>query len=114
MVLTNESTRTKIEKHTHDYLGINAINSNLKIKEKCSWACHDNTFFCKENHVKLVSSHFKKIDPIYFGLIGILKGTGKYDWANVLILVILMPLVMYYLIVKSLDMEVEIRAKKRG
>jgi len=65
--------------------------------EKCSWKCHDDTAFCKTNHVKYAKSYFNQIDPIYFGIINSLKSTGDYRGANILFLVLLIPIIIYFL-----------------
>jgi hypothetical protein len=32
--------------------GITVINSSQRTVDKCTWACHNDTEYCKENHVK--------------------------------------------------------------
>ena len=114
MIIVNESVNLKFKENSHNYYGVKAMNSSQKMTGKCSWACHNNTNFCKENHVKFVKNHFELIDPIYFGIINRLRGTGNYALANILILVILMPLLMWFLIVKSLNIQSKINELKRN
>ena len=114
MIIVNELVRTQSRGKSHNYYGVNAINPSQKEIEKCSWACHNDTNFCKKNHVKFVKKHFETIDPIYFGIIKTLRRTGNYAWANTLFLVILMPLVMYWFVINSLDIQSEINQIKKA
>ena len=113
MIMVNEFVRPNIKEKGYKKQGITAINSAKRIKEKCSWICHNDTGYCKENHVKFAKPYFDKIDPIYFGIIHSLKATGDYGLANVIFLVILIPLIMYFLLVKSISMQLEIRKFKK-
>ena len=113
MVMINEFVRISKEKAGDNRQGVIAINSVIKYERKCSWTCHNNTTYCKENHVKFLKPYFEKIDPIYFGIVFILKSTGKYGLANIIFLVILLPLIMYLLLVKSINIQLEIRKIKR-
>jgi hypothetical protein len=78
MILINEFVRINTNEEGFNKQGVIAINSVKKQKEKCSWVCHNDTDYCKKNHVKLVKPYFDKIDPIYFGIIDSLKSTGNY------------------------------------
>ena len=111
---TNEAGYTRQWKGLLDIQGITAINSGKKLKDKCTWICHDETNHCKENHVKLATPYFKKIDPIYFGIIDSLRSTGDYGLANIIFLVIIIPLNMYFSLVKSISLELKIRKLKKG
>ncbi len=112
MVLVNEFTRPRIKENRHNKQGISAINSATKTTTKCSWICHNDTNYCKENHVKILGNYFQYTDPVYFGIIKSLKSTGNYGLANIVFLVILFPLFMYFLLIKSLDLQREIKALK--
>ncbi|MEO0683596.1 MAG: hypothetical protein AAFY76_00765 [Cyanobacteria bacterium J06649_11] len=115
LVSINEITRSSLNTNGHKRGGeIYAINSGGKSYGKCSWACHDHTDFCKKNHISLSESQVKKIDPIYFGIINGLRSTGNYGLANILILVIFIPLLIYYLFVSSILMQVKITELKKG
>lgn len=116
LVLINETTRPTITESPYVHKGTIAINSSIQSTKKCTWTCHNNTVYCKQHHVKLVQSHFKTTDPIYFGLIGILKSTGNYGLANIIILVVISPLFMFYLLTKSLHIQQRINTlrKKNG
>ena len=111
---TNEEGYTKQGKWGLDIEGVTAINTEKKLKDKCTWICHNNTNYCKENHVKLAKPYFDKIDPIYDGIIDSLKSTGDYGLANIIFLVIILPLIMYILLVKSISLEFKIRKLKKG
>ena len=110
---TNEEGYTKQGNWGLPIQGITAINSGKPIKDKCTWMCHNNTNYCKDNHVKLAKPYFDKTDLIYFGIIKSLQRTGGYVSANIIILVIILPLIMYILLVKSISLEFKIRKLKK-
>ena len=111
--MINEFVRLNTIEEGYNKQVVTAINSAKKQKEKYSWICHNNTNYCKENHVKLAKPYFDKIDPIYFGIINSLKSTGNYGLANIIFLVILLPLIMYVLLAKSISMQFKIRKLKK-
>ena len=111
---TKEEGYTKQGKRGLPIQGITAINSAGPDPNKCTWMCHNNTNYCKENHVKLAKPYFDKTDPIYDGTIKSLQSTGSYVSANIIILVIILPLIMYILLVKSISLEFKIRKLKKG
>ena len=113
MILTNEIVRPTIKEKPYSLQGVTAMNSSIQTKDKCTWNCAANTTYCKQNHVKYVKQYFEIIDPIYFGIIRLLAATGNYGLANIIFLVILWPLVMYYLLIKSFDMNARIKELKR-
>ena len=115
MVLVNEMMRPTIKENPYSKGKTIAMNSAIQSKDKCSWVCHNNTSYCKTNHVKYLKPYFENVDLLYFGMIGGLKGTGNYVWANIIFLVLLLPLLMYYLLIRILDMRNEIiTIKKRN
>ncbi len=97
----------------HSGYSISVINSIDKNADKCTWICHDNTRFCKENHVKYLHPFYKYTDTAYFGIINLLQKMGNYRLANVIILIILVPLFIWFFIIKSLNMQDEIRKLER-
>jgi hypothetical protein len=101
MVGMNEIVRTNNESHSYSYNGIKAIHSGEKSLKICSWICHNNTTFCKKYHVKIKHDYLNITDPFYFGIIGLLKGTGSYGLANVLFLVIIFPFAIFYMTVRG-------------
>jgi len=110
MVLINETVKASTDQKGFQRRNSIAINSSLKTKDRCTWNCHSDTNYCKINHVKLSKSFINKIDPIYFGIIKSLKSTGKYRLANIVFLVILIPLILYWLLIKSISMQIRINA----
>jgi hypothetical protein len=114
MIIINELVRINTKEEGFNKQGIMAINTAKQQKDKCSWICHNDTDYCKEHHVKLAKPYFDQIDPIYFGIIASLKSTGNYALANILFLVILLPLMMYGLLVKSIQLQFEIRRFKKS
>ncbi len=109
MIAVNEAIRSTIKEKPFQQKGIIAINSAIKSIEECSWACHNIENYCKENHVKILQNYFEFTDPVYFGVIRFLKSTGKYQTANIIILVVLIPLLMYFLLIKSLSLQRKIK-----
>ncbi len=81
---------------------------NQNDKTKCTWACHNNTTFCKSNHVKVLKPYFKTTDKLYFGLISKLQQTGSYTFANIIVLVIVIPIIIFFLIIRILNIQQEI------
>ena len=101
MVAVNEVYRASIkEKPFSKYPG--AINSGQRIRERCSWVCHEATAYCKENHVKWGRPYFEYTDTMYFGLIRGLRITGGYQAANVFFLVLIVPLLIWIFLVGSI------------
>ncbi len=113
MVLINEFARSNVLEKGFNYYNVTAINSAGKFKKKCSWACHNITNFCKENHVALAKPYFNIIDPLYFGIIKSLKSTGHYGLANLIVFVFLLPLIMYLLLVKVIGIQLQINKLKK-
>ena|SRR5690554_1317898 len=113
MIIINEAYRPTIKETPYSLRGITAINSDVRTPDKCSWAAHSDTAYCKQNHVKLLMNHMDITDKIYFGAIGALHSTGNYGAANVIFLVILFPLTMWYSLVKVIDYTLEIKALKK-
>ena len=109
MIAINEAIRPTITEKPFQEKGIIAINSAIKFTKKCSWACHNIENYCKENHVKTLQNYFEFTDPVYFGVIRFLQSTGKYKVANIIVLVILIPLLMYFLLIKSLSLQSQIK-----
>lgn len=113
MILINEAVRPSIKEPPYQSHGITTINSNLRLQDKCTWVAHNNTNYCKEHHVKFLKPYYIITDPIYFGVISLLRSTGNYGAANIVLLVILFPLIMWYSLVKIIDYWIEIRRLKK-
>ena len=111
--LVNEVVRDRISEHANLIEGVVAINTGEAKKRYCTWACHNNTLFCKRHHVKYVSEFYDSLDPLYFGIINGLKSSGNYKLGNIIILAILIPSIMVLLLVRVIGMEYEIRELKR-
>lgn len=99
MVIVNESARLKQPASTFTIHGQTTINSNIPNPTTCNWTCYQNTAYCKAHHVKFLQPYFTQTDPLYFGLIGQLKSTGNYVYANMFVLVFLFPFIIYLLII---------------
>lgn len=109
MVLINEAVRPNIKEQPYTDHGITAVNSATYLPKKCTWICHNNTTYCKTHHVKYLKPFYSITDLFYFGVIGILASTGNYGAANIIFLVFLFPLTILYFIIKSLNIQDEIR-----
>lgn len=113
LTLINELSRPKSKEKSYITKGIKAINPVIKVSNKCTWACHNNTAYCKQNHVKYLNKYYNYTDYFYFGIINSLHSTGSYRKANVFILVVLIPLLIIMLTVKLLKISEEIKALKK-
>ena len=90
----------------NEFMGTNPKNGN---PNQCTWQCHDDTSFCKTNHVKFLTPYIKTVDPFYFGVINGLKDTGNYVWGNIIFLVVIVPMMIYFLLIRVLDLRLEIK-----
>jgi len=114
MTAVNEIVRVTSENQPYHIYGVNTINSSFGMKDKCSWRCHNETSFCKENHVGFCKDYLEYTDPIYFGVINLLKSTGNYGLANLVFLVVLFPFLMYVFLVGSMDIQIKINRIKKN
>ena len=111
LILVNEHSRPT-KKSSNYIFEKPTINTSIANVDSCTWHCHNNTAFCKENHVKYLNQ-FDKSDQVYFGIINTFQKTGTYALANVFFLVMLFPFIIWYFIVKSLNIQDEINMLKR-
>ena len=109
MVMINELTPINENEQSYQVGPVKAINSNYAIKDKCTWHCHNNTIYCKKYHTKHLNSYFNYIDPIYFGAINLLKSTGNYGAANLIVFVFFLPLSIWFLIFKNYELSNKIK-----
>lgn len=113
MAVVNESCRPNIQGHT--VLGVSTINPKKFSKNTCSWACHNNTFKCIQNHSTWSKGYQSRINVIYFGIINFLSSFGNYGLANLVFLVTLWPTLMFTLFLKTANNFIKIkRAKQHG
>lgn len=113
MIIVNEAIRPTIIEKPYSKYGITAINSVANNPEKCTWICHNNTTYCKENHVKYLKTYYPYTDTIYFGTISLLAKTGNYGLANIMLYVILLPLFIWFFIIKALNIQEAINKIKK-
>jgi hypothetical protein len=113
MIIVNETVRLRTTNDPYSQLGIIAINSADRNLDNCTWICHNDTGFCKQNHVTYLDSYFQYTDPIYFGAINLLKSTGNYGLTNIVFLVVLVPLMIWFFLIKSLNIQSEISKLKK-
>ena len=113
MVVVNEWYRPRVEEQPLVFLGVEAINSEKYLKDKCTWACHHSTSkHCKVHHVQAAKPYVQYIDPIYFGIIDALHSTGNYGLANIVFLVVGIPLLIYFFLIKSIELQFKIKRIK--
>jgi hypothetical protein len=105
MVMVNEYSRLQLEETDYLSRGQATLNPPSLNPEKCTWACHNDTGYCKTHHVKFDTDYFAYTDPLYFGMITVLKGFGNYGLANILFLVLFFPILIYLLLIKSLHIQ---------
>lgn len=84
-----------------------------KSKYQCSWACHEQTAFCTANHLSYIKPYLQYTDPIYSGIIKNLKSTGNYRLANLIVLAILVPGLIYFLLYQNVKIALQIRQLKK-
>ncbi len=113
MIIINETVRPTIKEAPFCKYGISAINSADKNTEKCTWICHNNTTYCKEHHVQYFKNYYAYTDLIYFGIINLLDRTGNYGFANIIFLVILLPGLIWFFLIRSLSMQDKINKLKQ-
>ena len=114
MILINESIRSSIKERPFKYNGFKIMNSDDRIKNKCTWNCHNRTSYCKSHHLKFLKQYISFTDEMYKGEIYLLRSTGKYELANIAILVIFIPFLILYFFIKGLDMRNEIKKIRRN
>lgn len=112
MVLVNEGARFST---SADYqrFGVPLINHAEADTETCSWYCHDHTDYCKTHHVQYAAAYFHWIDPAYFGIISLLMSTGNYGLANLIFLVLLWPLFIYFMLLRVLNTRKRLKKLRR-
>ena len=76
------------------------LNSSIANPNICTWACHNYTTYCKDNHTKLLYPYFQFTDPIYFGVINALQSTGSYSISNLILFLIIGPLVLFIMLLR--------------
>jgi hypothetical protein len=115
MVIVNESIRPSLKDKPFQLRGVKAMNSDKPLIDKCTWYCYiETTSHCKKYHTSFTRPYFKYIDPLYFGIIKSMHAGGNYQIMNVVFLVVLIPLLMLYLLVKSIKMHYRIKALKKS
>ena len=112
MIIINEIVRQTIKEKPYSFSGITAMNSAARITDNCTWVCHNDTNYCMENHVKYLEPYSNYTNIQYFGAIGLLQATGNYGLANILFLVILIPLLIWLFIIKPLNIQNQINKLK--
>jgi hypothetical protein len=108
MIGVNELSRIPIKANSNKNYGQETINSGRKVEEICTWACHNDTGYCKIHHVKFNPTFFRFTDPLYFGMIVSLRSFGNYGLANIFFLVLFFPFLIYSLLIKSLNIQDQI------
>ena len=113
IVAVNEFVRSTVKENKHTIYGIKTINSNDHIQDKCTWAGHETTAYCINNHVKFLKPYINKTDRLYFGIINNLHATGNYQYANIFLLAVIFPLVIWFSIIKIIDYSLDLLKVKK-
>lgn len=105
MIMVNEIVRFTQKDGPYSQHGVATINSGEEVPDKCTWICHNNTNYCKENHVTVLKPYLPVTDVFYFGIISLLQLTGSYGMANIIVLVVFMPFWIWYFTIRSLNIQ---------
>ncbi|TWO34726.1 hypothetical protein E1J38_002380 [Seonamhaeicola sediminis] len=115
VVTVNELVRPTIKDKGFELRGVKAINTDEALTDRCTWYCYKETSsHCKVNHATFLKPYFKFIDPIYFGIIKSMHSGGNYQFMNIIFLVILIPLLIFVLMVRAIEMGYRIKALKKN
>jgi len=109
MIVINEIVRFHIKEKPYTIHGVKAINSAKYMSNKCTWVCHNNTNYCKKNHVKYLKRYYFLTDIFYYKFINALLSSGHYVAANIIFIVILIPGIILFLFVKALNIQDKIK-----
>jgi hypothetical protein len=132
VIAVNEFSRMGKNGERFTMYGLKGINSNRAIADKCSWVCHFKTNHCRENHVKFLKDYFPITDKLYMGEIhllgkfkiikndsqifsnglnqlGVSTEYANYGLANIVFLVLLIPFLILYCLVKGLTIQKQIK-----
>ena len=112
MIIINEIVRPTIKETKYSASGRTAMNSEARVTDKCTWICHNDTNYCMENHVKYLEPYSNYTNILYYGVIGMLQMTGNYGLANIIFLVILIPFLIWFFLIKSMNMQHQINKLK--
>jgi len=113
VVCINEINRYSATDVNHVIHGIQTINPKITHPDWCSWACHESTSFCKNNHSYLLNNISQITDPIYYGAIRGLRSSGNYVFANIFFFVFLFPLITLGLFFNGLSIRRKIKTLKQ-
>lgn len=114
MFFFNKIYTPKIQTEKFNYFGINAQNTQKKNKHYCTWACYMNTDYCRDNHLKYLQGYSKYTDIPYEWIINSLKSFGDYTLSNIIILVTLIPICIWILVIKSINIQFKINKIKKS
>ena len=108
------------EKKPFSIMGVAAYNSGDAIPDKCTWHCSLHTNYCKANHVGILKNYFHITDKLYFGIVAGLANFNfgfspefNYGIANLLILVLFIPITIIYSFYKGFKIQREINQINR-
>ena len=114
MIFINEIVRPTIQEEPYSKYGKATMNSVNKNPLECSWICQNETWYCKEYHVKYLKPYYEYTDPVYFGMIGMLKDAGDYALTNIIFLVFLVPGLIWFFVIKSWNIQDKINRIKNS
>lgn len=109
VVAVNEYSRPGLTGYYNSKYDARGMNTATASKQVCSWKCFFDTGYCKRHHVKYLHRYYDVIDPIYFGIIDFLHRAGNYGATNLIFLVFGWPLLMYFLLIRILQLRKKLR-----
>jgi hypothetical protein len=114
MIVVNETVRHGKSGFSYSFKGQSTINSSQKLKDRCTWECHINTrAHCAVNHVKWFKTYARNPHSSYYGLLNGLK-KKDYELANIFLFVLLGPLAIWYLLIRSIGIQDQINRLRKS
>lgn len=105
IVMVNESQRKYLIHPPNFEKNTPTLNGTGKDPLHCNWYCHKDTDYCINTHNKVIKGSFLTFtNKIYFGIIAFLSSVkGGYKAMNIFILVIGIPLLIWYLTIAIIE-----------
>lgn len=114
LFIVNEALRSTTKTNSSMFRGASRINSGLKLRGECTWACHEgfDVIHCRKYHVKYLNQYDGLVFSMYRFITTTLNSFGNYYIANIIILVVVIPAFMFFMLLKTLKLTLEIRKIK--
>jgi hypothetical protein len=111
LFIVNETVRNQNKPSGSLFNGAKRINGGLKLKHKCTWACHEGfeVIHCRKNHIKYLNRFDDIIFSGYRFITISLDASGNYYVANILVFVVFLPLFILIMLIKTLQVTYKIK-----